>query len=74
LDPEKKNITQTYVIITLTNEITMEMIPIFNLTKMMIIMSKCLPARRPVLRGNALYVLPGGAKIQNKSMYGTGNF
>jgi hypothetical protein len=48
----------------------MEMMPLFNLTIMIIIiMLKCLPARRPVLRGNALYVLPGGAKIKNKSMY-----
>jgi hypothetical protein len=44
-------------------KITMEMIP--QITIMIIIMSKCLPARRPVLRGNALYVLPGGAKIKN---------
>jgi hypothetical protein len=47
----------------------MEMMPLFNKTIMIIILSKCLPARRPVLRGNALYVLPGGAKIKNESMF-----
>jgi hypothetical protein len=54
-------------------KITMEIIPLFNLTIMIIIMSKCLPARRPVLRGNAWYVLPGGAKIKNTVNQSTGN-